>query len=135
MSSTSESAPPAATDPVLLYDGACGFCAESVQFLLRHEGTRHDLRFASLERVPGAGADSVVWREGGRDLVRSDAVMAAARYLGGGWRALGTAATLVPRPLRDGLYRLVARHRHRLGGSVCVIPTPEQRSRFLDLED
>lgn len=77
----------------------------------------------------------MVWRTGDLLLLRSDAVIAAARYLGGAWAALGAGLALMPRPVRDGLYRLVASHRHRLGGPACVIPTPEQRVRFLDLED
>lgn len=129
------SAPFAGTDPLLLYDGTCGFCARSVQFILRHERGRHDLRFASLQRAPELGGDSMVWRAGGRTLLRSDAVIAAARYLGGVWSLLGAAGALLPRPFRDGLYRLVASHRHRLGGPRCVIPTAEQRARFLDPAD
>ncbi|HWH03346.1 MAG TPA: DCC1-like thiol-disulfide oxidoreductase family protein [Gemmatimonadales bacterium] len=135
---------PAVGDPLLLYDGACGFCARSVQFLLRHESRRKDLRFASLQGLTGqrlmngqggrAGADSVVWCEGDRVWVRSDAVIRAGRYLGGPWAALALIGALVPRAIRDVLYRWIANHRHRLGGPACVIPTPEQKPRFLDLE-
>jgi len=77
----------------------------------------------------------MVWREGDRVLMRSDAVIEAARYLGGVWAFLAAVGGVIPRPIRDGLYRLVASHRHRLAGPACVIPTAEQRSRFLDLED
>ncbi len=66
--------------------------------------------------------------------VRSDAVLRAGRYLGGLWAGLALIGALVPRVIRDQLYRWVARHRHRLGGPACLIPTPEQRIRFLDLE-
>lgn len=77
----------------------------------------------------------MVWRDGERTLVRSEAVIAAAKYLGGGWALLAGALALLPVGFRDRLYRLVASHRHRLGGPACVIPTPEQRTRFLDLPD
>jgi predicted DCC family thiol-disulfide oxidoreductase YuxK len=64
--------------------------------------------------------------------VRSDAVLALARYLGGAWRAL-TIFRLVPRPLRDLAYDVFARHRYRVFGrySACPIPPPEVRARFL----
>jgi predicted DCC family thiol-disulfide oxidoreductase YuxK len=121
-----------------------------VQFVLSHE--RHDrwLRFASLQGEVGSDAlrrhpelaevDSMIWIEparegrGERVLVRSDAVLATARYLGGPWRALGALGRLVPRAVRDGAYRLVARHRYSIGGRVqaCILPTPDQRRRFLD---
>jgi predicted DCC family thiol-disulfide oxidoreductase YuxK len=130
--------------PILLVDGSCGFCARSVQFLLRHEGSRHDLLFAPLAGPTGRGirtahpeldgVDSMVWYEASRPLVRSVAAIRAARYLGGGWGLLGGLAWLVPRPIRDWAYRQVARHRHRVTGP-CVIPTAEQRARFLDVED
>jgi predicted DCC family thiol-disulfide oxidoreductase YuxK len=132
---------------LLLYDGTCGFCAQSVQFVLRHEGANRTLRFASLQSPTGTeirarhpeleGVDSVIWYEPGASkdvvLVRSRAVLRTLRYLGGIWSALGTLGAIVPRFIRDGVYDFVARHRHKLvrGGDVCVLPSPEQRSRFL----
>ena len=137
---------------LLLYDGTCGFCAESVQFVLRHDRRRRALRFASLQGPTGSDVrgrhpaletvDSVIWYEpaapggGGREviLVRSSAVLHVLRYLGGAWRLLAWLGALVPRPVRDGAYDFVARHRHKLvrGAPMCVIPTEEQRPRFID---
>jgi len=131
--------------PILLFDGSCGFCARSVQFLIRREGSRHDLLFAPLAGPTGRqvraahpeleSADSMVWYEASLPQVRSAAVIRAARYLGGGWSLLGGLAWLVPRPIRDCGYRLAARHRHRIPGPACVIPTADQRARFLDIEE
>jgi len=136
-----------ADGPVLLYDGTCGFCAESVQLVLRHD-RRGTLKFAPLDGAFGqavrarhpelATVDSVVWYEpdpaggGARLFTRSSAALRVARYLGGPWRLAG-AARLVPAVVRDALYDLVARHRHQLsrGGPRCLVPTPEQRARFL----
>jgi predicted DCC family thiol-disulfide oxidoreductase YuxK len=136
---------------LLLYDGSCGFCARSVQFVLRHESRRRTLRFAALDSAIGLevrarhpaieGVDSVVWVEpsdasGGseRVLVRSAAVLRVLRYLGGVWRGLAGLATIVPRSFADWVYDFIARHRHQLtrGGPACLIPTPDQRSRFID---
>jgi predicted DCC family thiol-disulfide oxidoreductase YuxK len=136
--------------PVLLYDGACGFCGATVRFVLRHD-RRGTLRFATLgssfavraiERHRAvAGVDSVVWLAPGtpgrpeRAFVRSAAALRLAWYLGGAWR-LVLAAWIVPRPLRDAAYDLVARHRHRFPGvaDACFVPTPEVRARLLDAE-
>lgn len=135
---------------LLLYDGTCGFCAESVQFVLRHDRRRRTLRFSSLQgptaseirsRHPELDVvDSVIWFEPAdaahaeQVLTKSSAVLRVLRYLGGVWRPLGVLAAIVPRALRDAVYDLIARHRHRLvrGGPACVIPTPEERGRFLD---
>jgi len=139
--------PAALTGPVLLYDGTCGFCAESVQLVLRHD-PRGTLRFAPLQGALGTavreghpeldGVDSMVWVEphpGGssRVLTRSSAGLRIARYLGGWWH-LARVFRVLPRPIRDAAYDLVARHRHRLlaGGPACLVPAPEVRARFLD---
>jgi predicted DCC family thiol-disulfide oxidoreductase YuxK len=133
--------------PVLLYDGTCGFCADSVQLVLRHD-RRGTLRFAALDSTFGLAVlarhpeldrvDSVVWYEpahGGTEerlLTRSAAALRVAKYLGGAWRLAGVAG-LIPGFLRDSLYDVVARHRHQLtrGGQQCLVPSPEQRARFL----
>jgi predicted DCC family thiol-disulfide oxidoreductase YuxK len=133
--------------PVLLYDGTCGFCAESVQLVLRHD-RRRTLRFASLQGAFGRSVlgrhpslervDSIVWVEpagpGERVLVRSDAALRIARYLGGRWR-LAQLSRAVPRVIRDAAYDAIARHRHRILGSgpSCLVPNPDDRHRFLDL--
>ncbi len=131
---------------VLLYDGDCGFCQASVQFVLRRDRQR-SLRFASLQGEAGqvviarhhdlVGVDSIVWVDdpGGPHesvLTRSDAAGAILRYLGGWWGMLRI-LWIVPRPIRDWVYDLVARHRHRIvrHADACLIPEPEDRERFL----
>jgi len=128
---------------VLLYDGSCGFCSATVRFVLRHDhlGT---LRFAALQSPFGKriiaqhsgleGLDSAVWVDlaKGQVLTRSAAGLKVARYLGGPWR-LALLLWVVPRPIRDWIYDLIARHRHLLGGGAthCLVPAPDVRHRFL----
>ena len=134
--------------PVLLYDGLCGFCDGTVQFILKRD-RRGTLRFATLQgdfardviaRHPEvAGVDSLVLVEpdvgSGREnvYVRSEGALRVARYLGGGWH-LARAVAIVPRSLRDRAYDAFARIRYRVFGRYdsCPIPTPEQRARFID---
>jgi predicted DCC family thiol-disulfide oxidoreductase YuxK len=135
---------------LLLYDGSCGFCARSVQFVLRHETRRRTLRFAALDSAIGLeirarhpsieGVDSVVWvdaveSDGSEQvLVRSAAVLRVLKYLGGFWRGLAGLGAIVPRALSDAVYDFIARHRHKLtrGNPACLVPTPDQRERFID---
>lgn len=131
--------------PVLLYDDSCGFCAASIQFILRYD-RKGLLRFAplngaagsaTLERHPELRAlDSVVLVEPAtgerpeRILVHSDAALRVVSYMGGPWRLLQL-GKVVPRPFRDLLYRIIARHRHRVAAPRCVIPSERDRARFL----
>lgn len=126
---------------ILLYDGLCGFCDGTVQFILRHD-RRGSMRFATLQgelgqqvlaREPSLqGVDSLVLLEGERVHVKSEAALRIARYLGGAW-TLARVLRIVPRALRDWGYDLFARHRYRLFGrhDSCPIPSPEVRARFL----
>jgi predicted DCC family thiol-disulfide oxidoreductase YuxK len=133
---------------VLLYDGVCGFCDGTVQFILRHD-RKKTLRFATLQgeyarevfaRHPEiAGVDSLVLVE--RDLssgservfVRSAGALRVAEYLGGPWH-LARGLAIIPRFIRDAGYDAFARVRYRVFGQYdsCPIPSPEQRARFID---
>ena len=129
---------------VVFFDGVCGLCDRTVQFLLRHD-RRDRLRFAPLQgatarrMLPPLGGRPeelntiYVVTSDGRLLERSRAVLFAATALGGGWSLLG-ALRLVPRPLADVIYGVVARVRYRIFGRLdaCAMPTPAQRAKFLD---
>jgi predicted DCC family thiol-disulfide oxidoreductase YuxK len=138
------------SNPIILYDGVCGLCNRLVQFLLKHD-RRKQLRFASLQSDFAA---RVLQRHGfdpkdldtlhvienyeqpdERVLQRSDAILRASRELGGFWSVSSSAARVIPRPLRDVVYQFVARNRYRVFGKydTCMLPEPNQRSRFLDV--
>jgi predicted DCC family thiol-disulfide oxidoreductase YuxK len=76
-------------------------------------------------------ADVLTSRE--RIYRRSDAVAAALQLLSTPWRLLARALMLVPRPLREWGYGIVARLRYRVFGryTACPLPAPSQRSRLL----
>ena len=136
--------------PIILYDGVCGLCNSLVQFLLKHD-KQGRLRFASLQSDFAAKAlqrhgidpkdlDTMRLIENyeqpsERVLERADAILRAARELGGIWSVSAAAGGVVPRALRDVVYRFVARNRYRVFGKydTCMLPEPNQRSRFLDV--
>lgn len=137
--------PPGLPDRLVLFDGVCNLCNASVRFILRRDPSgkfhfaplRSTVGKAVLEaaQLPTAHHDSFVYVRQGRILERSTAALWMARDLGGAWSLL-YAFIIVPRPLRDGVYDLVARYRYRWFGKrdACMVPTPEQRARFL-MED
>jgi predicted DCC family thiol-disulfide oxidoreductase YuxK len=137
------------TYPILLYDGVCGLCNRHVQFILRHDRAAN-FRFAALQSPFAA---RILARHGANPsdldtayvvinydepneslLLRSDAILFVLKQLGGVWRFAGFILSLIPRPIRNWGYNLVARTRYRIFGRYdsCPLPTAETRSRFLD---
>ena len=126
---------------LIYYDGLCGLCDRFVQFVLRRDRAAR-YRFAPLqgstarERVPATldpqASQTVILEQGGRFRVRSDAALASLSGLGGAWRMAGV-LRVIPRPLRDAVYDLVARNRNRWFGRLaeCRVPQPTERDRFL----
>ncbi|HET7541598.1 MAG TPA: DCC1-like thiol-disulfide oxidoreductase family protein [Polyangiaceae bacterium] len=130
--------------PILLYDGNCGVCSEAVHWVLAHERA-HFLRFAPLESALGrelralsgvaADVDSMLWAELRHGRVhadiRSSALLRVLDYVGGPWRFL-LALRLLPASVRDAAYALLAKWRYRLRAPACLVPTAQERARFLD---
>ncbi len=127
---------------VLLFDGVCNLCNGAVDFILRRERAPR-LRFASLQSgcarrlLAGSGIDperleTLVFVRGSEVYVRSDAVLAVCGELRAPWRWLRVFRVL-PRGLRDGIYRFVGGRRYRWFGKrdSCRMPTPEEKERFL----
>jgi predicted DCC family thiol-disulfide oxidoreductase YuxK len=128
--------------PIVLFDGDCNLCNTSVLFIARHDPAGR-FHFAALQSATGRALlarhglppdllETMVLVEGHRAFLRSSAALRIARRLAGPWRLLG-ALVLVPRPLRDLAYGVVARWRHRLFGraDACALPTPDLLKRFL----
>jgi predicted DCC family thiol-disulfide oxidoreductase YuxK len=131
------------TAPVVLYDGTCGLCSKSVQWILRHEAD-HELVFAPLQGETAAALrarhpeipttlDSVVLvDEADRVWLRSKTFLHVAKHLRAPWR-IGYQLRWLPAFVLDLGYRVIARLRYRIWGraDVCDIPAPEHRARFL----
>jgi len=130
--------------PVVLFDGVCNLCSGFVRFLVPRDPDAI-FRFASLQSAIGravraeyglpAKFDSVVLVENGECYTRSDAVLRILDRLGGVYRLLAF-ARVVPAPIRDVVYDLVATHRYRIFGrrEQCPRPPADMESRFLDGE-
>ena len=127
--------------PVLFYDGSCGFCQQSVQFILQHERAE-EIYFAALDSELAnqlkkqhpklQSIDSIVVLKGKELLVESDAVFALTSYLNAPYH-FAKYARFIPKKLLNRVYRFVAKHRHRFirQNESCLLPSPQQRKRFL----
>jgi predicted DCC family thiol-disulfide oxidoreductase YuxK len=128
--------------PLILFDGMCNLCNGLIRCILRLD--RKDVfRFGLLQsdnvqktlrryELKISGLASIVLLEGERITVESDAVLRIARYLGGGW-SLVYLFIIVPKFIRDNVYRIISRHRYWLFGKrdVCMIPSPEVLDKFI----
>lgn len=125
-----------------MFDGVCNLCNASVQWVIKrdHKGV---FRFAALQSDIGQQLlkqlgrsttefDSTVVMIGDKVYTESDAPLVVASYLGGIWQ-LARIFWMVPRPIRDAVYRFVARNRYRWFGRTesCMMPKPGWKSRFL----
>jgi predicted DCC family thiol-disulfide oxidoreductase YuxK len=125
--------------PIIFYDGVCGLCDKSVQFIIAHD-TRKIFRFAALQSDLAKQAlgkdlslDSFIYYENGKAFDRSTGALKMFKKLGGLWSLLYV-FMIIPPFLRNTVYDWVAKNRYKWFGKFdsCKIPTPEQRSRFID---
>ena len=130
------------THPILFFDGVCGLCSHSVDFVMLRDRDQN-FRFTPLQ---GAAAQQVLteadrnnlgsmvllWK--GNRYRKSAAVVRVLWQLPQPWRFLGSLMWLIPLPLRNLGYTLVAGSRYQLFGKKesCRLPTPAERSRFLN---
>lgn len=128
----------------VFYDGSCGLCHFAVRFAAFRDRDGSRFRFAPLDGITArrelheelrrACPETVIVLTPSGDVAsRSDAVVYVLRRLGGRWSVLGTALSIVPRFVRDALYRRVAALRRRLfppPEGACPVVPEDLRVRF-----
>ena len=127
---------------IVLFDGWCNLCHGSVRFIIRRD-PKEMFVFASLQSeqatalfeekgVKSTTMESLVLIKGNRVFRKSSAALEIARSLNGLW-PLCYVFVIVPRPIRDRVYDLVARNRYRLFGKRdhCTYPKEAMKNRFL----
>jgi len=130
-------------DSIIVFDGVCVLCSRWVGFVVQRD-PRGQYKFAAMQTQSGRnllvahGIDpddplSFLLLEGGGAYTDTDAIVRILRTLGSGWRVAAALLSIVPRFVRDPLYRWVARRRYRLFGrrEACVVPTADIADRFL----
>lgn len=127
--------------PVILFDGVCNFCDVSVQFILNRD-PNETFHFASLQSEAGQellnkyhvrdDVDSMILIENDKVYYKSSAALRISRHLRGAWKLLYV-FMVVPAPIRNVVYDLIARNRYKWFGQKesCMLPPPNVRKRFL----
>lgn len=128
--------------PIIFFDGVCNLCNSSVQWIIKRDKNNQFL-FAAIQGKTAAellpmeiqkeNPESVMLLENGKLYTHSDAALRITALLGFPYRILYF-FWIVPRFIRDGIYRYIANNRYRWFGkkSACMIPTPDIRARFPD---
>ena len=115
------------TTDTVFYDARCGLCRRFARFVLAEDWSGSAFRFAALDREATGESDRsvvsihpgrsvIVQTAGDRTLVRSTAVLHVMHRLGGMWAVIADMLALVPRPVRDAGFSLLAWVGRRLYG-------------------
>lgn len=131
-----------AENPVLLFDGICNLCSGMVNFIIRRDPQKK-FRFAALQSDGGQAIikryhineppmSTFIFIHGDAWFVKSTAALKLFREMGGIWKMLYI-LIIIPRPIRDFLYDIMAKTRYTLFGTrdSCMIPDADMRNRFL----
>jgi predicted DCC family thiol-disulfide oxidoreductase YuxK len=133
----------ASTGPIIVFDGVCILCSANAQFVLDNDRAE-TFRLASIQGAVGTALmrangldpgdpETIIVIDGARVFRDSDAILEIYDRLGWPWRALAW-TRIIPRSLRDAVYRFVARNRYRVFGKreACWLPLPAHAARILD---
>jgi predicted DCC family thiol-disulfide oxidoreductase YuxK len=129
-------------DDVILYDGVCVFCSRWVRFVASRDRVAR-FRFTAIQSGYGTrlaqafgidpqDPDTNAVIHAGVAYFKSDAALTVLGLLPG-WSFVRVLFA-VPKPLRDGVYNLVARNRYRIFGryEACFVPDAGMRARVME---
>ncbi|EKF35206.1 MULTISPECIES: thiol-disulfide oxidoreductase DCC family protein [Bacillus] len=127
---------------LILFDGVCNVCSGAVQFVMKRD-PHEQMMFASLQSNTGQRIlkenglpldefNSFIYIEEGTLYMKSTGILRAARHLKGIYR-WSYLLLIIPRPIRDWCYQLIAKNRYKWFGqkTSCMVPTPDIQKRFL----
>lgn len=126
---------------LVLFDGYCNLCNGVVQFLLKRD-KKEKFYFASLswpvaERILSdfpkfKGVDSILVYHNGKLYDQSSAALKIASRMGALW-PLMTVFWIIPKFIRDAVYRYIAKNRYKWFGKKdsCMIPEKDVSYRFV----
>jgi predicted DCC family thiol-disulfide oxidoreductase YuxK len=126
---------------IIVFDGVCNFCNRIVQLIIRHDPSSQ-IHFAAQQSEAGEklikdlaikeSSNSVLFVKDGLVYYQSDAVIEIAKLLKG-WPIIFKYGIIVPRFLRNAIYKFIAANRYAIFGKQdqCMVPKEEDRGRFL----
>jgi predicted DCC family thiol-disulfide oxidoreductase YuxK len=125
--------------PIVIFDGECILCNNTIQFVINHD-TARAMRFMTLQSAfqlslidPDTSPDSIVVLHKSKGYYRANAIEIILRHLPGWPRYLGYILSVIPGVIANPIYEFVAKNRYRIWGKrdVCMMPPPEWKDIFL----
>ncbi|MFB9052218.1 thiol-disulfide oxidoreductase DCC family protein [Formosa undariae] len=134
----------AKNEKLILFDGVCNLCDNSVQFVIRHD-KNNNFKFTTLQgetakpilesfKIDTTTTDSILLYTPDRKLyTKSSAALRIATQLNFPINVLGI-FLIVPKGIRDVIYDYIAKNRYRWYGRKddCMIPTKALKSKFFE---
>lgn len=126
---------------IIFYDGDCGFCNSSVQFILDYRKKtfyfaplQSDFAKKKIEQEEGLKIEmnTLYFLDHGKLYEKSTAVLRISRGLKGGYPLLYYIGIIFPKFFRDWMYDFVAKRRHKIQPDLCAMPSEEERKFFLE---
>jgi predicted DCC family thiol-disulfide oxidoreductase YuxK len=125
---------------ILFYDGECGFCNHSVQFVLKHE-TTHEILFTALQsefsktffqenNFPKPNLSTFYFWENGVLFEKSTGALKLSKHLKMPF-PLVQFFYIFPPFIRNYFYDFIAKRRHKLAKGFCALPSENEKKRFL----
>jgi len=124
---------------IVIYDGVCGFCDTSIQFILKQKPT-DKLRFVSFQSDLGKeirtqlnindDLDSIIFVEGDHYYKKSKAIFKIFGHVQSNWRHMKY-LRFIPSPISDFVYSIIAKYRYRIQQNSCSILSIEERKLFI----
>lgn len=127
---------------ILLFDAECILCNKSVQYILKHD-SKKIFQFASLQsdfgqqtlkkhNLPTDSYSTVLFLQDEKLFSKSTAALRAFSMLSS-WRKIALCLLIIPTPIRDLVYTIIAKNRKRFFKNEisCLIPTEELKARML----
>jgi predicted DCC family thiol-disulfide oxidoreductase YuxK len=131
------------THPIILFDGICNLCNNSIQYVIKHDPKAHFV-FGAIQSGSGQkllkqygletnNINSFILIQDNNIYTRSTAALKVAGKLKGPVKLL-YGFIIIPPFIRNAVYDLIAKKRYHWFGkrNECMIPTPELEKRFLN---
>jgi predicted DCC family thiol-disulfide oxidoreductase YuxK len=131
------------SNSIILFDGLCNFCNSTVLFLIKMDKNA-SFKFASLQadsgqallnkfNLPRQDFGSIILIQGNQYFVKSTAILIIIKSLGGYFYPLYLLLSIIPRPISNFFYDLIAKYRFKIWGvrNSCMVPSEDLKERFL----